>query len=95
MWRARPAPPTDPNVLAIAPFNVLDPSLQVWHEGLVDILSRDLDGAGPLRTVPQTVGIKRWHGHADPVSQPRASATARVPGWWCTGASGKREASSV
>jgi tetratricopeptide (TPR) repeat protein len=47
---------------------VLDPSLQVWHEGLVDILSRDLDGAGPLRTVPQTVGIKRWHGRADRVS---------------------------
>jgi tetratricopeptide (TPR) repeat protein len=66
--RSRAAPPTDPNLLAIAPFDVLDPSLQVWHEGLVDILSRDLDGAGPLRTVPQTVGIKRWHGRADPVS---------------------------
>src|SRR5690242_17899606 len=38
--RSRPAPPTDPNLLAIAPFDVLDPSLQVWHEGLVDILSR-------------------------------------------------------
>jgi tetratricopeptide (TPR) repeat protein len=66
--RSRPAPPTDPNLLAIAPFDVLDPSLHVWHEGLVDILSRDLDGAGPLRTVPQTVGLKRWHGRADRVS---------------------------
>jgi eukaryotic-like serine/threonine-protein kinase len=68
LWQTRPAPPTDPNLLAIAPFDVLDPSLELWHEGLVDILSRDLDGAGPLRTVPQTVGIKRWHGRADPVS---------------------------
>ena len=68
LWRTRPASPTDPNLLAIAPFDVLDPSLQIWHEGLVDILSRDLDGAGPLRTVPQTVGIKRWHGRADRVS---------------------------
>ena len=66
--RSRPAPPTDPNLLAIAPFDVLDSSLQVWHEGLVDILSRDLDGAGPLRTVPQTVGLKRWDGRADRVS---------------------------
>jgi serine/threonine-protein kinase len=66
--RSRPAPATDPNLLAIAPFDVLDPPLQIWHEGLVDILSRDLDGAGPLRTVPQTVGIKRWHGRADRVS---------------------------
>jgi DNA-binding SARP family transcriptional activator len=66
--RSRPASPTDPNLLAIAPFDVLDPSLQIWREGLVDILSRDLDGAGPLRTVPQTVGLKRWHGRADRVS---------------------------
>ncbi|HEU5153661.1 MAG TPA: hypothetical protein VFU03_02905, partial [Gemmatimonadales bacterium] len=68
LFRSRPAAPTDPNLLAIAPFDVLDPSLQVWHEGLVDILSRDLDGAGPLRTVPQTVGLKRWQGRADRVS---------------------------
>ena len=60
--------PTDRNLLAVAPFDVLDPSLQIWHEGLVDILSRDLDGAGPLRTVPQTVGLKHWHGRADRVS---------------------------
>jgi serine/threonine-protein kinase len=68
LFRSRPAAPTDPNLLAVAPFDVLDPSLQVWHEGLVDILSRNLDGAGPLRTVPQSVGIKRWHGRADRVS---------------------------
>ena len=66
--RTRPASPTDPNLLAIAPFDVLDPSLQIWHEGLVDILSRDLDGAGPLRTVAQSVGLKRWQGRADRVS---------------------------
>ena len=63
-----PTPPTDPNLLAVAPFDVLDPALQIWQEGLVDILSRDLDGAGPLRTVPQTVGLKRWSGRADRVS---------------------------
>jgi serine/threonine-protein kinase len=68
VWRTRPASPADPNLLVIAPFDVLDPSLQIWQEGLVDILSRDLDGAGPLRTVPQTVGLKRWHGRADRVS---------------------------
>jgi serine/threonine-protein kinase len=63
--------PTDPNLIAIAPFDVLDPSLQIWHEGMVDILSRNLDGAGPLRTVPQTVGLKRWQGRADRVSAER------------------------
>jgi len=66
--RGRTDLPTDPNLLAVAPFDVLDPSLQVWREGLVDILSRNLDGAGPLRTVAQSVGLKRWQGRADRVS---------------------------
>jgi eukaryotic-like serine/threonine-protein kinase len=60
--------PLDPNLLAVAPFDVLDPSLHLWREGLVDILSRNLDGAGPLRTVPQTVGLQRWTGRADRAS---------------------------
>ncbi len=68
LLRSGPAPPTDSNLLAIAPFDVLDPSLEIWHEGLVDILARNLDGAGPLRTIPQTIGLKRWHGRADRVS---------------------------
>ena len=34
----------------------------------MDILSRSLDDAGPLRTVPQTVGLQRWRGRADRVS---------------------------
>jgi eukaryotic-like serine/threonine-protein kinase len=66
--RSRPARSTDANLLAIAPFDVLDPSLGIWREGLADILSRDLDGAGPLRTISQTVGLKRWQGRADPTS---------------------------
>lgn len=66
--RSRQDLPTDPNLLAVAPFDVLDPSLAIWHEGLVDILSRDLDWAGPLRTVAQSVGLKRWHGRADRIS---------------------------
>jgi eukaryotic-like serine/threonine-protein kinase len=55
----------DRNLLAIAPFDVLDPSLQLWREGLGDILSRSLDGAGPLRTVSPTVALRRWKGRAD------------------------------
>jgi DNA-binding SARP family transcriptional activator len=69
--RSPPALPVDPNLLAVAPFEVLDPSLQIWREGLVDVLSRNLDGAGPLRTVAQSVGLKRWQGPADRVSAAR------------------------
>jgi eukaryotic-like serine/threonine-protein kinase len=69
--RAHPASGGDPNLLAVAPFDVLDSSLQLWREGMVDILSRDLDGAGPIRAVSQTLALKRWSGRADPASAAR------------------------
>jgi serine/threonine-protein kinase len=55
----------DPDLVAIAPFDAADPGLQLWREGLVDILARDLDGAGPLRTVPPSVVLRRWEGRSD------------------------------
>jgi serine/threonine-protein kinase len=54
-----------PGLLAVAPFDVRDPSLDLWREGLADLLSRDLDGAGPLTTVPQSVVQRRWSGPAE------------------------------
>src|SRR5437667_6088915 len=69
-WLLRPRAPLslDPDLLAVAPFDVLAPNLELWHEGLVDILSRNLDGAGPLRTVSPSVVVRRWSGRADPTS---------------------------
>ncbi len=66
--RRAPEVTLDRNLLAVAPFDVLDPSLQLWREGLGDILSRSLDAAGPLRTVSPTVALRRWEGRADPAS---------------------------
>ena len=57
--------PLDANLIAVAPFDVPDPRLSLWREGLVDLLSRNLDGAGPLRSVPPTTVIRRWSGRAD------------------------------
>src|SRR5207245_4266796 len=50
-WRAGAGPTLDANLIAVAPFEVLDPKLELWREGMVDLLSRQLDGAGALRTV--------------------------------------------
>jgi serine/threonine-protein kinase len=58
----------DPDLVAIAPFDVPDARLSLWREGLVDLLSRNLDGAGPLRSVPPTTVIRRWSGRADRLS---------------------------
>jgi serine/threonine-protein kinase len=77
LFRSRGSLPLDANLVAVAPFDVLDPPLALWREGLVDVLSRSLDGAGPLRTVSPTLVVKRWMGRADPAS---ARALGRATG---------------
>lgn len=49
---ARSRASLDADLVAVAPFDVEMPTLALWKEGLVDVMSRNLDGAGPLRTVP-------------------------------------------
>jgi serine/threonine-protein kinase len=68
LWRSKSREALEPNLVAVAPFEVLDPKLAMWREGLVDVLSRSLDGAGPLRTVAPTVVVRRWQGRPDPTS---------------------------
>jgi serine/threonine-protein kinase len=59
------AAPLDANLVAVAPFDVLAPGLELWREGLVDVLSRNLDGAGPLRTVSPGQVIRSWTGRVE------------------------------
>jgi serine/threonine-protein kinase len=75
--RSRGSQPLDVNLIAIAPFDVLEPKLTLWREGLVDVLSRSLDGAGALRTVAPSLVIRRWSGRAD---RPSAGEVARRTG---------------
>ena len=61
----------DPNMVAVAPFDVIAPDAEtrtLWREGIVDVLARKLDGAGPLRSVSSAVVLKRWRGRADAAS---------------------------
>jgi eukaryotic-like serine/threonine-protein kinase len=56
----RPVPPPDETVtVVVAPFDVARP-LKVWHEGMVDLLARNMDGAGLLRVVPPVLAIRNW-----------------------------------
>ncbi|MFN2563968.1 MAG: BTAD domain-containing putative transcriptional regulator [Gemmatimonadaceae bacterium] len=59
--------------VVVAPFNVLSnrPELRFWREGLVDVLSRNLDGAGPLRAIPPSYVIRQTRERSD-----RATALA-------------------
>src|SRR2546428_740155 len=49
--RSHARPVLDPNLVAVAPFDVLDPRFELWHEGLVDYLSERFDRARALRAV--------------------------------------------
>lgn len=61
----RSTQPLDPGLIAVAPFEVLDPAHGLWREGLVTLLSANLDGAGPLRTVSPTVVVRTWENDPD------------------------------
>ena len=64
LWMSRGAAASD-DLLAVAPFDIESPSLALWREGLVDVLSRSLDGAGALHAVPASVVMRRWSGRSD------------------------------
>jgi serine/threonine-protein kinase len=76
LWRLRPKSEAAQSVtIAVAPFNVLSSGLELWREGMVDVLARNLDGAGPLRTISPTLSIKGFKGTPSRVT---AEALARL-----------------
>lgn len=68
LWQAPPDPGVNHDRVAIAPFDVMSPEYALWREGFVDVLSANLDGAGPLHTVPPSVVMRRWTGRPDAAS---------------------------
>jgi tetratricopeptide (TPR) repeat protein len=67
----------DPNLIAVAPFTVFGTANAEWREGLVDVLARDFDGAGPLRTVSPSMVLRRIQG---PVDRAAAMGLAKSTG---------------
>lgn len=47
-------------LVVVAPFDVFDAHLDLWAEGMADVLALNLDGAGPLRTVSSASALRRW-----------------------------------
>jgi tetratricopeptide (TPR) repeat protein len=55
--------------LAVLPFSVQGAGLDEWREGMVDLLSTNLDGAGDLRAIDSRTVLARWReatGGEDP-----------------------------
>ncbi len=51
--------------IAIVPFTVRGPDLEVWREGMVDILSTSLDDVGGYRTIDSRTVMARWNEAVD------------------------------
>jgi len=47
--------------IAVLPFTVRGWGLEVWREGMVDLLSMGLDGAAGIRTIDSRTLLARWH----------------------------------
>jgi serine/threonine-protein kinase len=65
--RSRRNSSLDDNLLVVAPFTLFGADT-IWKEGLTDVLVRNLDGAGPLRTVSPATSLKHWSGYSDRAS---------------------------
>lgn len=49
-----------PPAVAVVPFSVRGPDMEVWREGLVDLLAINLDGPA-LRAIDSRTVLARWH----------------------------------
>src|SRR5207249_990527 len=69
---------------AVLPFRVAGPDSGLWREGLVDLLSINLDGVPGLRVVPPRTVLSRWHTDlgrgTDAADQDAALRVARAVG---------------
>lgn len=50
--------------IAIMPFSVTGDGLEIWREGMVDVLSTNLDGIGGLRAINSRTVLARWRESA-------------------------------
>ncbi|PYP23896.1 MAG: hypothetical protein DMD55_16210 [Gemmatimonadetes bacterium] len=80
----RSSPGIPGNTLAVLPFRVAGPDSGVWREGLVDLLSINLDGAPGVRVIAPRTVLSRWNAdvgrRADVADQDAALGVARAVG---------------
>jgi hypothetical protein len=56
----------DPQLFAVAPFDVFVTGLEPWRVRLAEGLTEQLGAMPPLAAVPQSVVRERWRGQARP-----------------------------
>lgn len=68
-----------PATVAVLPFEVRGEELEVWREGMVDLVSRNVDVFSETRAVPSRTVLARWReaGFGNPTDQTGALEVAR------------------
>ncbi len=67
--------------IAIVPFNVTGGSdLDLWREGMVDVLSTNLDGMGGYRTIDSRTVMARWRERVGDETTPDLRTSLEVAG---------------
>ena len=56
----------NPQLLAVAPFDIFVPGLEPWRVRLAEGLTEQLGATPPLAAVPQAVVRERWSGQSRP-----------------------------
>jgi tetratricopeptide (TPR) repeat protein len=64
--------------LAVLPFSVSGREMDVWREGMVDLLSRNLDGLGGIRAIDSRTVLARWREAVRGEATPDLSSTLAI-----------------
>jgi tetratricopeptide (TPR) repeat protein/TolB-like protein len=64
--------------IAVLPFDIRGPGLDVWREGMVDVLSTNLDGVAGLRTIDSRTVLARWRERVRGTESPDLATALEV-----------------
>ncbi len=64
--------------IAVLPFSVRGSGLDVWREGMVDVLSTNLDGVGGLRAIDSRTVLARWREQVPGTETPDLQTSLEV-----------------
>jgi serine/threonine-protein kinase len=73
-----------PNAVAVLPFRTSGSGLEVWREGLMDVLAANLDGVGSLSAVDTRTILSRWKSRFGDDDAPAEEAIAVAQGMGAT-----------
>jgi tetratricopeptide (TPR) repeat protein len=66
--------------VAVVPFEVNGPDLEVYREGMADLFTTNLDGVGGIRTIPSRTVLSRWRRDFGDDERPELEQALEVAG---------------